>query len=103
MRTARRANLAGCRKTGRSAGLAVQGVPAVARAELHHLEPVGVVAPVLLGDVVPLLALDTGERDLGANVGALAGHGLPFCWGAFGGYVGCAVAGAGFDPATPRL
>src|SRR4051812_28520626 len=60
----------------RSAGLAVQGVTVVARAELLHLEPVGVVPTVLLGDVVPLLALRARERDLGADVPALAGHGL---------------------------
>src|SRR3954466_4732689 len=83
-----------------SAGLAVQRVPALAGAVLLHLEPVGVVAPVLLGDVVALLALGARERDLGANVRGLAGHGMSFglC---------CsrdrAVAGAGFEPATPRL
>src|SRR3954447_17243458 len=60
----------------RSAGLAVQGVPVVAGAELLHLEPVGVVPTVLLRDVVPLLALRARERDLRTNVRALAGHGL---------------------------
>ena len=63
----------------RSAGLAVRGVLAAARAELLQLHAVGVVAPVLLGDVVALLAVHAGERDLGANVGALAGHGKSFC------------------------
>src|SRR4051794_32734013 len=62
-----------------SAGLAVQRVTALAGAVLHHLEPVGVVAPVLLGDVVALLALGARERDLGANVAALAGHGESSC------------------------
>ena len=61
--------------TERSAGLAMLGVLAAPRAELGELEAVGVVATVLLGDVVALLALGAGERDLGANVGALAGHG----------------------------
>src|SRR3954469_18111568 len=62
----------------RSAGLAVDGVATVLGAELLQLQPVGVVAPVLLGDVVPLLALGARERDLGADVAALAGHGLSF-------------------------
>src|SRR5919107_2898230 len=57
-----------------SAGLAVQGVLAVPRAELLHLETVGVVAAVLLGDVVPLLAVHARERDLRADVLGLAGH-----------------------------
>src|SRR5690606_14975936 len=58
-----------------SAGLAVQRVPTVPRAVLHHLEPVGVVPPVLLGDVVALLALRARQGDLGADVGALRSHG----------------------------
>src|SRR4051812_30974691 len=58
-----------------SAGLAVHRVATVATAELLQLEPVGVVAPVLLGDVVALLALRAGQSDLGADIGALAGHG----------------------------
>ena len=65
----------GRRRTERSAGLAVLGVLAAARAELLQREAVGVVATVLLGDVVALLAVHAGKRDLGANVGALAGHG----------------------------
>src|SRR4051812_16344590 len=60
----------------RSAGLAVQRVTAVARAELLHLKTVGVVPTVLLRDVVPLLALRARERDLRTDVRALAGHGL---------------------------
>src|SRR3954453_23281060 len=59
----------------RSAGLAVRLVLAAAREEIRQLETIGVVAAVLLGDVVALLALHAGESDLGANVGALAGHG----------------------------
>src|SRR5580765_2838921 len=90
----------------RSAGLAVRLVAAATRAELLQLHAVGVVAPVLLGDVVALLALGAGERDLGANVGALAGHGKSFCRSCcrsrttFG---RPCVVGAGFEPATPRL
>src|SRR5689334_3312885 len=58
-----------------SAGLAVQGVLAVARAELLHLQAVGVVPTVLLGDVVALLAVHARQGDLGADVCALASHG----------------------------
>src|SRR3982751_7118275 len=58
-----------------SAGLAVQRVPTAPTAVLLHLEPVGVVAAVLARDVVPLLALHARQRDLGADVGALGGHG----------------------------
>src|SRR3954454_7503652 len=68
----------GRRELGTSAGLAVVGVRAATRAELLQLHAVGIVAAVLLGDVVALLADHAGERDLGANVGALAGHGKSF-------------------------
>src|SRR5215211_6360021 len=104
-----------------SAGLAVHGVPAVPTAVLLHLEPVGVVAAVLPRDVVPLLALHARQRDLRADVGALGGHGtaLSRCGG--GALFDCCllrrsrgcladlpwlsnlVAGAGLEPATPRL
>src|SRR4029079_18063752 len=67
----------GCGK--KSAGLAVRRVLAATRAELRQLHAVGVVAPVLLGDVVALLAHRAGERDLRANVAGLAGHGQSFC------------------------
>ncbi len=40
--------------------------------ELVQLDPVWVVAPVLLGDVVTLFALGAREGDLGSNVGRLA-------------------------------
>ena len=36
--------------------------------------PVRVVAAVLLGDVVAVLAVHTSHRDLGSDVGALASH-----------------------------
>src|SRR5829696_807265 len=65
-----------CGRRRTSAGLAVRGVRAAARAELLQLDPVGIVATVLLGDVV---ALRARERDLGADVGALAGHGENLC------------------------
>ena len=59
-----------------SAGLAVRGVRVAARAVLLHLKTVRVVTPVLLGDVVPLLALHAGQRDLRADVGG--SHGSAF-------------------------
>src|SRR5690349_7348186 len=49
--------------------LAVRGVRVATRAVLLHLQSVRVVTPVLLGDVVPLLALHAGQRDLRADVG----------------------------------
>jgi hypothetical protein len=52
-------------------------VALAARAELHHVETIGIVATVLLGDVVAFLALGAGQGDLGTDVGALAGHGVP--------------------------
>ena len=54
-----------CGRETTSAGLAVRGVLAAARAELLQLHAVGVVAPVLLGDVVALLALRAGKVILG--------------------------------------
>ena len=48
---------------------AVRGVRIATRAVLLHLKTVRVVTPVLLGDVVPLLALHAGQRDLRADVG----------------------------------
>src|SRR6202044_2627222 len=51
------------------AGLAVSGVAAAVRAELLQLKTVRVVAPVLLGDVVPVLALLASQRDLRPDVG----------------------------------
>src|SRR3978361_2110261 len=59
--------------TARSAGLAVQRVLAVVRAVLLPLEPVGVVAPVLAGDVVAVLALLAGQGDLRTDVGCCHG------------------------------
>ena len=52
-----------------SAGLAVGGVAVAARAELLQLKAIRVVTPVLLGDVVPLLALGAGQRDLRPYIG----------------------------------
>src|SRR3712207_9518178 len=53
----------------RSARLAVQRVLALARAVLHQLDPVGVVPPVLAGDVVAVLALLAGQGDLRTDIG----------------------------------
>src|SRR5450759_1363538 len=58
-----------------SARLAVRGLLGAARAELRELQPVRVVATVLLGDVVAVLAVHARHRDLGTDVGALACHG----------------------------
>ena len=48
---------------------AMRGVRIATRAVLLHLQSIRVVTPVLLGDVVPLLALHAGQRDLRADVG----------------------------------
>lgn len=89
-----------------SAGLTVRRVLTAARAELRHLHAIRIVAAVLLGDVVALLALGAGERDLRANVAGLLGHLSYFraVWSV------CSrvspvklVAGAGIEPATQRL
>src|SRR3954465_13216004 len=70
-----------------SAGLAVQRVPAVLGAVLLQLEPVGVVAPVLAGDVVAVLALLAGQGDLRTDVGG--------CHGCSPSLVGTGLAGPG--------
>src|ERR1700712_4396766 len=56
----------------RLARFLVAAVLATVRAELLDLETIGIVATVLAGDVVTVLALLAGERDLRANVGG--GH-----------------------------
>src|SRR5215469_11962808 len=58
----------------RSAGLAVRGVLAAVGAELLQLDAVGIVATVLLGDVVAVPAVHARHGDLGTDVGRL-GHG----------------------------
>ena len=57
-----------------SAGLAVQGMLVLSLAVLHHLKPIRGIAPVLFGDVVALLALGAGKRDLWTDVLPLLGH-----------------------------
>src|SRR5918993_2931320 len=63
----------------RSARLAVDRVLAVVRAVLLDLEPVGVVPPVLAGDVVAVLALLAGQGDLRTDVGGCHGALLALC------------------------
>jgi hypothetical protein len=55
----------------------VVGVPTAVRAELLHLKTVRVVAPVLLGDVVAVLALLASQRDLRPDIGG-SHDGVPF-------------------------
>src|SRR3954470_7733239 len=61
------------RKLLRSAGLAVLGVVVATSAILLQLKTIRVVTPVLLRDVVPLLADGARQRDLRADVACL-GH-----------------------------
>ena len=49
--------------------LFVRSMSSAVRAELLDLEPVGVVTPVLLGDVVTVLAHLAGQSDLRPYVG----------------------------------
>src|SRR5258706_9457737 len=99
------------------ARFAVRLMLAAERAVLAELEPVRVVAPVLPGDVVAVLALLTGQGDLGPDVGRSHG-GVPFsCWvwasrvtgrtaaakAAGPGVSPVFVAEAGLEPATQRL
>jgi hypothetical protein len=97
------------------AGLAVRAVAAAVRTVLLELEAVRVVTPVLLRDVVAVLALLASQRDLRPDIGGSHG-GVPFykrSWSANQGYRmdkaerGSAntptVAEAGLEPATQRL
>src|SRR3954465_6048249 len=85
------------REASASAGLAVQRVPTVPTAVLLHLEPVGVVAAVLARDVVPLLALHARQRDLGADVGALGGHGTALSRSGGGALLCCCRAAVAYQ------
>ena len=51
------------------ARLAVLGVLAAVGAELLERQPIRVVAPVLLGDVVAVLTHLASQGDLGTNIG----------------------------------
>ena len=64
-----------------SARFAVSLVGAAPGAELLELEPVRIIAPILLRDVVALLALGARECDLRTYVLSLLGHDLiPRVW-----------------------
>src|SRR5947209_7281290 len=58
----------------RLSGLAVRLVLTAERAELAQLQPVRVVTPVLPRDVVAVLALLAGQRDLGPDIGRSHGE-----------------------------
>ena len=58
------------------AGLLVDGVAAIPRAELLHLDPLTVVHLVLGRDVIPPLARLTGQRDLDALIVSCHGDSL---------------------------
>src|SRR5215472_9664186 len=103
--------------------LPVRPVAAAVRAVLLQLDPVGVVTPVLARDVIAVLALLAGQRDLGPNV-CRSHDGVPFSrMNSPGGLAdkdsgppftpggttpipplgSGAVAEAGLEPATQRL
>lgn len=44
------------------------------RAELFHVEAIGIVTTILLGDVVTLFALSACQSDLWSDIRAFAGH-----------------------------
>src|SRR6476469_2430693 len=95
-----------------SASLAVGPVLVAVRTVLANGEPVRIVAPVLLGDVVAVLALLARQGDLGPNISG--GHGClslaelssNICSGVRCGQhcrAELIVAVAGLEPATKRL
>lgn len=51
----------------------MQGVGLALHAELLHLEAIGVIAPILLRDVVAVFAFFACQGDLGADIAGL-GH-----------------------------
>ncbi len=67
-------------------------------AKLLQLKAIRVITPVLLSDVVPLLALCTSQRNLWPYIDGL-GHGRPQILSV----LVVPVAGAGLEPATQRL
>src|SRR5438874_1337358 len=77
-------------------GLPVERVATVPAAVLLQFEPLAVVLLVLGGDVVPSLALFTGQRDLDPLLTLC--HSLLRYWFAI-----CLVAAGGLEPPTPRL
>ena len=87
------------------AGFLVHRVLVALGAELLHLEAIGIVAPILLGDVVALLAVLARHGDLRPYVGGLGHVFLPFVRLLSRRFDidFSVVAGAGLEPATQRL
>jgi len=56
------------------AGFAMRYRLATTRAELLEFHPVWVIATVLLGYVIPLLAIYAGQRDLRTDISSLRSH-----------------------------
>src|SRR5215467_14640456 len=86
--------------------LPVRPVATAVRAVLLQLDPVGVVTPVLACDVVAVLALLAGQRDLGPNV-CRSHDGVPFSRRDSSGDSRTRIAArrlfpGGDDPHTPR-
>jgi hypothetical protein len=67
-------------------------------AELLQLKAIRIITPVLLGDVIPLLALRAGQRDLWPYIDGPS-HNRPQILSV----LVTPVAGAGLEPATQRL
>ena len=87
----------------RSAGLAVEGLLAAARAELLEFESVWSVAAVLRRDVVAFLAHGARECDAGTDIGALACHHSPLLLIGFTGSSPALVARERLELSTLRL
>ena len=68
-------------------------------AELLQLKAIRIITTVLLGDVVPLLALCTSQRDLWPYIDGLGHSRVLKIWSV----LLVPVAGAGLEPATQRL
>jgi hypothetical protein len=79
----------------------VRLVAAAVRAVLLQVKAIRVVAPVLLGDVVAVLALLASQRDLGPDIGG-SHDGVPFFYdGSY--WIPDWVAETGLEPVTQRL
>ena len=70
--------------------------PVTTGAKLLDLKPIGVIAPVLFGDVVAFFALLACQGDLWTHVAGFT-HDLPFV------RENLSVAEAGLEPTTQRL
>jgi hypothetical protein len=60
--------------TGKLLGFAMRGVFLAARAVLSELQPIGIVAAILLGRVIPLLAIIALECNDRADILLLRSH-----------------------------